>query len=186
MLYGGSQFSKESSQNTNCTDVLNTTFNADNNCTTIEVSSFKSFDLGLYNLYRATFGTGLDEDNMGKVDDSMTNLLVGTYIGFTSLILVNIFIAILTNTVNRVWEKAVAYVILQRAYVIVSQEKGWTYAQHKNHVNYLHENCCPYIDQKYNETVNNTDDKIANLEDEVKEQKNAFKELSSSLDNAVC
>ena len=181
MIFGGTQFSNDSVQNSNCTDVTNSEFN----CTTVKVTSFTSFDIGLYSLYRATFGNSLDETNMGLVDDIMTNILIGTFLGFTALVLVNIFIAILTNTVNRVWEKAVAYVILQRACVIVSQEKGWSYDQHKDHVKYLTENCCPYIDEIYNEAVSSTGDKIDNLHDEIKEQKNAFKEMSSSLDEAV-
>ena len=135
MIFGGTQFSNDSVQNSNCTDVTNSEFN----CTTVKVTSFTSFDIGLYSLYRATFGNSLDETNMGLVDDIMTNILIGTFLGFTALVLVNIFIAILTNTVNRVWEKAVAYVILQRACVIVSQEKGWSYDQHKDHVKYLTE-----------------------------------------------
>ena len=122
---------------------------------------------------------------MQLIDNVMTNPLIGAYIGFTSLILVNIFIAILTNTVNRVWEKAVAYVVLQRALVIVSQEKAWHQDQHKDHAKYLRDKCCPYIDETYHEIITSADDKINSLEEELKEQRKTLKEMSNSLDEAV-
>ena len=122
---------------------------------------------------------------MALVDDVMTNPLIGAYIAVTALILLNIFIAILTNTVNRVYEKAVAYIVLQRAIEIVNEEKSWTFKDRRDHIRFLNQNCNPYNDETYHELITSTDDRIGNLESEIKEQKQLLKEISNYLDQSV-
>ena len=62
MVYGGIKFSESVIDNENCTDVDNSEWNTEHNCTTIEVDKFPTFLLTAYTLYRITFGeTTIDE-----------------------------------------------------------------------------------------------------------------------------
>jgi hypothetical protein len=122
---------------------------------------------------------------MATVDTVMTNPLIGAYIGFTMLILLNIFIAILTNTVNRVWETSQAFVTLQRALVIMNEEKSWSNDERKIHNKYLQEKCNPYIDDTYNDYTLTADDKIELLEQKMKKRRKNIRKMALSIEEIV-
>jgi hypothetical protein len=56
------------------------------------------------------------------LDPIMTNILIGAYIGVTTLLLVNIFIALLTSTFTRVHDSSKAFFVLQRAIEVINRE----------------------------------------------------------------
>jgi hypothetical protein len=122
---------------------------------------------------------------MNSIDDQITNPLIGTYVGLTSLVLANIFIALLSATFNRVFEKAEAYIIFQRAMEILSKEKSMSYDQRKDHIKFIRKIGSPYIDNAYNEQISSTDNRIENIEDELKEQKRMLKDVANNLEQAV-
>jgi hypothetical protein len=169
-----------------CTDISNTTLN---NCTVVDTPGFTSFDIGAYYLFRLTLGNQLpgeaNGNTMATVDTVMTNPLIGAYIGFTMLILLNIFIAILTNTVNRVWETSQAFVTLQRALVIMNEEKSWSNDERKIHNKYLQERCNPYNDDTYNDYTFTTDDKIELLEQKMKKRRKNIRKMIISIEEIV-
>ena len=59
---------------------------------------------------------------MNSIDNVMTDFLIGLYIGLTTLLMVNIFIALLTTTFNRVYESSRAYFLLQRSIESLNHE----------------------------------------------------------------
>lgn len=59
---------------------------------------------------------------MNYFDNVMTDFLIGLYIGLTALLMVNIFIALLTTTFKRVYDKSRAYFLLQRSIEILNFE----------------------------------------------------------------
>ena len=66
----------------------------------------------------------ISKSAMSSVDYVMVVNLVGLYIGVTSLFLINMFIAVLSNTVSRVYEKATGFIQFQKAVEIVKEEKA--------------------------------------------------------------
>ena len=60
VLYGGKQFAESSLGNTLCIDVENAN-NTKNNCTTIEIETFKTFPTMAYWLYRLTLAIPLED-----------------------------------------------------------------------------------------------------------------------------
>ena len=59
---------------------------------------------------------------MYKVDPILTYVYIGVYVGFTTLMMLNIYIAWLTCTFNKIHDSSRAYFILQRATVILGVE----------------------------------------------------------------
>ena len=60
MLYGGTQFTQSSYDKNICTDVTNIEFNEANNCTTITIENFQTFNSMAYYLFRLTLGLDVD------------------------------------------------------------------------------------------------------------------------------
>ena len=59
---------------------------------------------------------------MNQIDPIMSDILVGLYVGIVLLTLVNIFIAMLSSTFERVRHSAKAYFLMQRAVIILTVE----------------------------------------------------------------
>ena len=59
---------------------------------------------------------------MYKIDKDFTATYIGFYIGIMGLIFLNIFIALISSTFSRVYDKAEAYITFQRADEILKRE----------------------------------------------------------------
>ena len=90
-------------------------------------------------------------------DNVLTDPLIGTYLGFTSLIAVNLFIALLTSTFNRVHDQSRAYFIMQRAAELLKHEHKMEHKKYKAHLESLAKS---YEDKKVktNNLMVNTDE----------------------------
>ena len=185
MIYGDVKFEETSNEDGVCKDVNDDAFNQLNNCTTVSIYEFQKFRRTAYFLYRLTFGYDLDESSMNLIDNKMTDAFIGTYIGITALVFVNIFIALLSATFNRVYEKAEAFIIFQRAIEILHKEKAMSNAERRRHVQTIRQQCNPYVDRKYNEIITNVDDRMKLLENEMKEQRVSMYNMQNSIDLSV-
>jgi hypothetical protein len=93
------------------------------NCTKGALPHMDGYNIIAFGLYSMTFGNDLiDKKNTDKVDKTMTYILIGSYLGITTLVMVNIFIAVLTHTFNSVSEDSKAHFVLQRAIEVVNNE----------------------------------------------------------------
>ena len=115
----------------------------------------------------------------------MLNPLIGSYVGLTALVLANIFIALLSATFQRVYEKAEAYIKLQRGIEILNKEKSMSYDEKKRHIHYLNKIGSPYVDSRYNETITSVEDRVSNIEKEAKEQNKQLTNISNNYENTV-
>jgi hypothetical protein len=112
---------------------------------------------------------------MNSIDSIMYPILTGTYLGLTTLLLVNIFIAMLSTTFQRLYDNSKANMLLQRAIEIVSIEQILSYNHRMNNYKKFTKDCNPYVSKTYNEQIkilNNNenrnvqvDDRLINIED---------------------
>ncbi len=136
----------------------------------------QTYGRALYALYALTFGSDLDRDNMNKVDNVLTDLLIAVYIGLTTLITINIFIALLSFTFNRIHDSARAYFLLQRASEIIRIEN-----RQSNVKKYKH-----YVDLKekfVDKTHFNTEFKEMFSFDKIEPIKDNIKDINEQIDN---
>ena len=173
MIYGGEKYE----QTDECSNF--------ENCTIVSFEEFGSYDLTAYNLYRLTLGESFDLEDLSKIDKLMLNPLIGSYVGITALVLANIFIALLSATFQRVYEKAEAYIILQRGIEILNTEKSMSYEARKRHIIFINKIGSPYIDSRYNETITSLEDRIINLEKEAKEQTKQLSNIANNFEYTV-
>jgi hypothetical protein len=99
---------------------------------------------------------------MNSIDNKITNPLVGFYIGFTSLVLINVFIALLSATFTRVYEKAEAEIMFQRAIEIYKIEKSMSFDERKKNIKTLftHTRLKKEFVRKINEGTNEKDKRV--------------------------
>lgn len=103
MLYGGDKKA--------CDDITNST-----TCVEVNAKNMNAYNIIAFSLYQFTFGSDIfSRVELNQLDPIMTDLLMGTFLGLTALLMVNIFIAMLTTTFNRVHVSSKAYFLLQRA-----------------------------------------------------------------------
>ncbi|KAJ8359465.1 hypothetical protein SKAU_G00159900 [Synaphobranchus kaupii] len=87
-----------------------------------EVPSMKTIPKLMYSLYRLTLVDEYEFDKMVKVDRPMAYLLCGTFLGLSALLYVNLMIALLADTFQRVNENASAISVMQQASIIIQVE----------------------------------------------------------------
>ncbi|XP_076599549.1 transient receptor potential cation channel subfamily A member 1, partial [Chaetodon auriga] len=88
------------------------------------VPSMQSVSGLLYSLYRITLVDEYEYAAMVKVDDIMAPLLCGTFLAASSILCVNLLIALLTDTFQRVHDNSQANAVMQQAAVILQVEES--------------------------------------------------------------
>ncbi|XP_054874662.1 uncharacterized protein si:ch73-193i2.2 isoform X4 [Amphiprion ocellaris] len=86
------------------------------------VPSMQSVSGLLYSLYRITLVDEYEYAAMVTVDDVMAPLLCGTFLAASSILCVNLLIALLTDTFQRVHDNSQANAVMQQAVVILQVE----------------------------------------------------------------
>lgn len=123
---------------------------------------------------------------MNLIDPIMYPILTGTYIGLTTLLLINIFIAMLSSTFQRLYDNSKANMLLQRAIEIVSIEQILSYSQRLKNYNQFLKKCNPYTSKTYNEeikTLNKNENLNSHFDDRLIRIEDNLIEISQSVSN---
>ncbi|XP_048858649.1 transient receptor potential cation channel subfamily A member 1 isoform X2 [Brienomyrus brachyistius] len=88
------------------------------------VPSMQTVPQLLYSLYRITLVDEYEFDAMVAMDAMMAYLLCGTFLGLSAILCVNLLIALLSDTFQRVYENAQANGVMQQAAVILQVEES--------------------------------------------------------------
>ena len=126
------------------------------------------FDLLVY-IFRMTV---VDDYNFGglyEADPTMARILCSSYIAFASIVILNLLIALLSDTFQRVYENAVATAVMQRAQTIISLEKALRNKTKKAYREFIEKDCSPEA-LYYEESAENAAGRITQqLKDEMVE-----------------
>lgn len=94
---------------------------SDNNTSGVGLESFNDL---MYSVWQITYVGNFPYDNMLKVDHLMAQLLCGTYIAVSGIVMLNLFIALMSDTFQRVYDNAIANAAMQRASLILNMEES--------------------------------------------------------------
>ena len=188
-IFGGKKFEENAFNNSKCTNVSDTKFNALNNCTVIQIKNFESFGKTAYTLFRLIFGSDIPtEDDMNKIDSWTTSPLVAAYIGIMSLIFINVFIALLSSKFSRVYDKAEEFMTFQRATEILKIEDSMAVLcfsmtkriclNNKNYNEFCRSTYNPYEEKKNKDKKISLDDRISDIEKQMIEQSRLLVNIS--------
>ncbi|RNA05570.1 transient receptor potential cation channel subfamily V member 3-like isoform X2, partial [Brachionus plicatilis] len=88
------------------------------------LGGMESYNKAVFYLFTTSFGiSDIDFAGYNELDSEIADFFFGLYIGFTTLILLNIFIALLTSTFERVRSFSKSLFVLQRAKEILIYEQ---------------------------------------------------------------
>ena len=71
--------------------------------------------------------------------------LTGTYTAFSGILLLNLFIALMSDTFQRVYDNAKANALMQKAIAITTYQASLSYVSKERFLIYLHGQCAPQV-----------------------------------------
>ncbi|XP_070697055.1 transient receptor potential channel pyrexia isoform X2 [Pempheris klunzingeri] len=148
------------------------------------VPSMQSVSGLLFSLYRITLVDEYEYAAMATVDAIMAPLLCGTFLAASSILCVNLLIALLTDTFQRVHDNSQANAVMQQAAVILQVEESMSLLCHFYDNQYIFNHCAPlavaYDD--HTKTIPRYHDEMGRIITEVKETLGRFLVLHRDLD----
>lgn len=107
------------------------------------VTSMATVDQLTYSLFRLTLVDEYQYDEMREVDVVMTYTLCATFLFLSAILCINLFIALLSNTFQRIYDNATSNAVMQQAAIILNIEDGMNKKKRKKMRKFIHEHCSP-------------------------------------------
>ena len=99
----------------------------------------------LYNIFSMMVVNSHGFENLENANPFMARLLCGSFIAIAAIVTLNLLIALLTNTFERVYENAVANAVMQRAQTILLLQKSLRQKQKAKYYNFIKEKGSPEV-----------------------------------------
>ncbi|XP_036403165.1 transient receptor potential channel pyrexia-like [Megalops cyprinoides] len=147
---------------------------------TAAVPSMETVPKLLYSLYRLTLVDEYEFDAMVAEDSIMAHLLCGTFLALSAILCVNLLIALLSDTFQRVYDNAFANAVMQQASVILQVEESMPRLRRFCDDQHIHRHCAP-LAEFYDEDIETDPDQhaeMAKLTTQIKETLDEFLEIS--------
>ncbi|XP_064411171.1 transient receptor potential channel pyrexia-like [Latimeria chalumnae] len=121
------------------------------------IPSMETVDRLLYSLYRITLVDDYEFDLMFELDPAMAYILCGTFLGLSAILCVNLLIALLSDTFQRVYDNATANAVMQQASIILLVEDSMPWLKRFYDPDYVRNYCAP-MEAFYEEDIDPKDD----------------------------
>lgn len=107
-------------------------------------------DIGqlLYNIFSMMVVDVQKFDKLEEANPSMARLLCASFIAFAAIVTLNLLIALLTNTFERLYENAIANAVMQRARTILLLEKSLWHKQEIKYYDFIKNHASPEVISK--------------------------------------
>ncbi|XP_033737812.1 transient receptor potential cation channel subfamily V member 2-like [Pecten maximus] len=116
----------------------------DNNTTEyVNVEGFTRFGDVFFSLFRITLVDDYDYQTMKSVDPIMTDILVGSWLTVSAIVCLNLFIALLSDSFQRVYDNAHSIARMQKAIVCLVDWDLLSKSRRKQILNDMRERCNP-------------------------------------------
>ena len=99
----------------------------------------------LFNVFRMTVVDQYNFHGLSQQDATMAKLLCGTYIALSAVIILNILIALLSHTFQRVYDNARSNAVMLRAKTILNLERSLSRKRRKKIKDYINTHCSPEV-----------------------------------------
>ena len=91
----------------------------------------------------------MEKDSLMLIDRFMAQLLTGTYFALTSVLCMNLYIALLSDTFTRLYSQSQANAVMQQAQLILSVEKALPEDKKTEFGHYMQNECSPLVSRFY-------------------------------------
>jgi hypothetical protein len=137
----------------------------------------------LYNIFSMMVVNNHGFENLESANPFMARLLCGSFIAIAAIVTLNLLIALLTNTFERLYENAIANAVMQRAETILLLQKSLRQKQKSKYYNFIREKASPEVISRNLGRLMTMDSDEATIErvrDEVKDIKDILREQFGS------
>lgn len=109
---------------------------------------WKNFNDLMYSVWQLTVVGNYPWDSLLVVDRLMAQILCGTYLGVSAIVMLNLFIALMSDTFQRVYDNAKANAAMQRASTILTMEENMADKTRERHRRHIHQQFAPEVNLK--------------------------------------
>lgn len=124
----------------------------------------------LFTMLRLTVVDDYNFDGLQKADPLMARLLCGIYLTLSAIICLNLFIALMSDTFQRVYDNAKANAVMEQAAMILNLESKLSVKKRKTCSDFVQEQCNPEELYYDDDSVNDTEGELKKITFQVKDQ----------------
>lgn len=99
----------------------------------------------MYSVWQLTVVGNYPWDSLLVVDRLMAQILCGTYLAVSAIVMLNLFIALMSDTFQRVYDNAKANAAMQRASTILNMEENMGDKSREMHRRFIHQRLAPEV-----------------------------------------
>ncbi|XP_071119382.1 transient receptor potential cation channel subfamily A member 1-like [Haliotis cracherodii] len=141
----------------------------------VEVDGFKHPGEVFFSLFQLTLVDEYDLEHMLQVDSLMTYLLLSTWFFFSAILCLNLFIALLTNTFQIVYDNAKANALMQKAITVLHIWEAMSERRQNKFLQHIAQKCSPLIEY-YDDDVTGKNDDLKKVTMHIKGQMDFLQE----------
>ncbi|KAK7492930.1 hypothetical protein BaRGS_00015877 [Batillaria attramentaria] len=131
----------------------------------------------IFSLFRLTLVDEYDYDNMKDVDEVFTDIVLIAWFFLSSILCLNLFIALLSDTFQRVYDNAQANAVMQKAQTVLNIWEGIAPKRRKRFLDYVDELCSPMIDYYDDDYTTSGDDDLKKATLQIRDKVDDFTEM---------
>lgn len=106
---------------------------------------WRTFNNLMYSVWEITVVGNYPWESLLVIDRTMAQILCGVYLAVSAVICLNLFIALMSDTFQRVYDNANANAVMQKASTILSLEAAMSRSKKDAFLNYVHSKCAPEV-----------------------------------------
>ncbi|XP_070556681.1 polycystin-2-like protein 2 [Ptychodera flava] len=111
-----------------------------------DVEEFETVSETLFSLFRMTLVDEYNYDGLKEENPVMCDILVGTYLAISAIVLLNLFIAMLSETFVRIHDNASSNALMERAAIILSLEDNLSDEKKLAYYKHVQTKCAPMVE----------------------------------------
>ncbi|XP_065646912.1 transient receptor potential cation channel subfamily A member 1 [Hydra vulgaris] len=131
-----------------------------------------------YNIFQMALMGSYSYDEIANQDTVLAEILTATFIFFAVVIILNILIAMMSNTFQRVYDNAKANALMLRAAFIINEEINMSRSQLIQHYEWINAKCSP-------QTVYYNESKVYSRENKLFSQENDFIKTTNEINKKI-
>lgn len=140
------------------------------------VTGYSNFEELAYNLLQITVVGDFGFSDLSTTNGRMARLLCGTYIVVSGIVCLNLFIALLSDTFQRVYDNAQANAQMLRASRVLNFEDNFSRLRRERYQRRLHKHCSPEISYYDDDMTDAAETELKRMTHQIKNEVDLMKE----------
>lgn len=142
----------------------------------ITVSGFGQFNGAMFSMFRLTLVDDYDYDTMKQIDSIMADILVGSWLALSAILCLNLFIALLSDTFQRVYDNAHAISVMQKAISILAFWETLSMDDKNRFLDFIKDTCSPKEDYYDDDMTEGEEQDLKKVTIKIKDELDDLKE----------